>query len=154
MKLWWRWCTSYHIQSFVFFLVECEAIDSNKLEKTLVDILSDIQTPQLHQQVNTLSWITLNNTLLFKISQFRIFPLFIIFNYYNCKNSEQTLKKANKMDSNLPIIANKCDLKFQIFRRQLLVLGYSPRQLMAVENAVIGWDSEFRVCLILKSALE
>ena len=37
---------------FFFFLLECEANDSNKLAKALTDILSDIQTPQLHQQVN------------------------------------------------------------------------------------------------------
>lgn len=70
----------YHTQSFaIFHLLECEANDTNKLEKALVDILSDIQTPQLHQQVNIF-----NIDVLFKIMQFLNFKnqLTIIFHLH------------------------------------------------------------------------
>jgi len=76
----------------------------------LVDILSDIQTPQLHQQVNIFDYRRAfqNHAISGPKNQLRI--VFFISINYDYNNNQQTLKKVNRMDPNLPIVAHGRDL--------------------------------------------
>jgi len=87
-----------------FFLSECEANDSNKLEKALVDILSDIQTPQLHQQVNIFNnAFAFQHHAIFEVKKDNSQCIFHLhqLQYSNYNNSQQILKEANKIDLDL-----------------------------------------------------